>query len=497
MSPRGWKEHRRFFAALAVLALVAVGEGWWVAGRREAVSRAREQWAMLDREARGWSPVDEETVKEGAEELARWGQELAGLQAAEEAGRGMDIASLPANRAEAFFALGEFVETMRERAADCGVAIAAEERFGFAEYAQTGPGVAEIERVFRERRMAESLLTALFEARPGRFLGLERREGGGESTFEILFESRTDTLRALLNGFAADGSPAKVRSVEAQRVEARDAWRGRGEERAGPLVGNRDMRFAVVVEWRARETEERRGGETARETEAERWRAPAPQRRGEAWVFHVFEPPEVFYDPMTERFSVAPPVPLPMAMASPRVAETFALELVEVRHAAFRLQLIGYVGDEGAYRGLFENGETGETLLAVAGHEVPGLDVRIEQFAVERVTVPLADSMTTRRRVATASVRDERTGETVQLSSLERRLAGEPFAVVTLRGTAQRRDVREGDAVEVGGEVYRIARIQAAPPALELSCESAGSAESERRTLTARRSEAASSEPTS
>lgn len=454
---------------------------------------------MLEREWQGRRPVDEGGADERAVEAGRLRQELAARQTAEVAEAG--DAAMPGNRAEAFFALAQFVAAMRERAADGGVAIAAEERFGFAEYAHTGPAAGQIERVFRERRIAESLLMALFEARPARLVELERRVDGagsaGQPGFHITFEGRTETLRALLNGLADEASAVVVRSVEAQRVEAREAWPRRSEQSAGPLVPNRDTRFRIGVEWQAAGGAVSRRGDEPRGPSADMWLAPAAQRRGDAWVFDVFAPPEVFYDAMTDRFGVTAPAPLPMAMASPLVAETFALELVEVRHAAFRLQLIGFVGAEGAYRGLFENVETGETVFAGAGHDVAGLGVRIEHFEVERVAVPLADSMMTRRRVATARVRDERTGEVVLLSSLERRFAGEPVAVVTLRGTAQRREVREGEAVEVGGEVYRVRRIQSVPPALEVSCESAGSAESERRTLTARRNEAPASEPTS
>lgn len=526
MNRRRLKEHRGFFAGLALLTLVAGVGGWCLHERVGTAWLAREKLAELEREAQRQSPAVETMPGDRESEFARLSEELATLQPTAEPASPEDV-SWPKNRAEAFFALAQFVEDMRERAADSGVAIAADERFGFAEHAHTGPTLAEIAPVFGERLVAERLLAALFDAKPARFVGLQRprsrrlvsggaeemhddferggsvgaggAEAGGPCAFRMIFEGRTESLRALLNRLASDASPAVVRSVEAQRVAASEP--GHASDETGPtcLAPERDSRFTVMIEW-SQAVGGGKAGETVARAPTIEWLAPAAQRRGAEWRFEIFAPPDVVFDAKLERFSVATPT-VPAAMAAPFVAEAraeaFAMELVEIRRAPFRLQLIGFAGDEGTYRGLFEDLETGETFFAAGERRVPGLDVLIESVAVERVEVPLADSMTTHRRAASARVRDERTGEGVQLSSLERRFTDEPIAVVRLRDTAQCRVVREGEAVQIGGDIYRIRRIQPAPPTLEVSCESSGSADNERRTLTARRNEAPAPEPTS
>src|SRR5438876_1315451 len=99
--------------------------------------------------------------------------------------------------------------------------------------------------------------------------------------------------------------------------------------------------------------------ESARNLKAELWSPPPAQRGGTRWVYDVFTPPEIFYDARLRAFSVTPPT---TAIArdeqggSPGVAAApMNIQLVGVKRALFRLQLIGFVGTDGGYLGLFEN----------------------------------------------------------------------------------------------------------------------------------------------
>ncbi|HVU24843.1 MAG TPA: hypothetical protein VHE13_12025 [Opitutus sp.] len=222
-------------------------------------------------------------------------------------------------------------------------------------------------------------------------------------------------------------------------------------------------------------------GRDAPKTKTEIWPAPKAQTGG--WVYDVFTPPEIFYDARTKAFSITPPEVAP-ALPVP-VAAPFGLELRSVSQPLFRLQLVGFAGGEGNYRGLFENMVTTETFLATGGRRLPELGLVIESLEVRDTPVALPESMTTVRRVATARVRDERTGESLSLTDGGRMYVAAPVATVAASGEdATPREVREGDSFELGGARYKIEKIQLAPPAADVTKESADQPNFERRTLT-------------
>lgn len=220
-------------------------------------------------------------------------------------------------------------------------------------------------------------------------------------------------------------------------------------------------------------------GRDAPAVRSEAWDSPPPQTRGRDWVYDVFTPPEIFYDARTKQFSIAPPAPEPVAEAPTEAP--FGLALAEVRRVPFRLQLVGYVGGEGNYRGLFENVVTGETFLATGGRSLPALALRIESLAVTRQPVATEESSPVNRPVATAVVRDERTGRQITLTNLERYYPDAPLALVRL-GDEPPREVREGDEVRADDAVFHIDRIQLAPPTLEVTKAATGATVT--RTLT-------------
>ncbi|MFZ9747293.1 MAG: hypothetical protein ACO3G4_11750 [Opitutaceae bacterium] len=218
----------------------------------------------------------------------------------------------------------------------------------------------------------------------------------------------------------------------------------------------------------------------------EAWAAPAPQSRGREWVYDAFSPPEIYYNSRSRQFSVKPPASLVEGDA----AEPFGLELVAVRPEPFRLQLIGYVGGTGNWRGTFHNARTGEVFLAAAGRRLPALGLTIRSLDVGTQPVAVAESMTTRQRVASALVRDEQAGRDVLLTHRERVYTGTLFAFVAAPGESATREVRAGDSFKLGEATYRIEKIEATPPTVEVVKEAGSLSQPDRRILLPREPEA-------
>ncbi len=82
----------------------------------------------------------------------------------------------PVGRTEAFFDIAQFVDAMRAHAAKSGVLIRPDERFGFAAYTHEGPEAELIRPVYRQRRIVEYLLGALFPARPRTLVSVQRED---------------------------------------------------------------------------------------------------------------------------------------------------------------------------------------------------------------------------------------------------------------------------------------------------------------------------------
>lgn len=226
----------------------------------------------------------------------------------------------------------------------------------------------------------------------------------------------------------------------------------------------------------------------------ETWAAPTSQNRGREWVYDAFTPPEIFYNSKTKQFTVKPP----SSLLDEEIVDAFGVELVAVRPEPFRLQLIGYVGGEGTWRGTFQNVLTGEVFLAAAGRRVPNLGLAIKSLDVSPQPVAIADSMTTRQRVATAVIHDEKAGRDVTLTHRERHFTGTVFAFIAESGQSAAREVRTGDVFKIGDATYRVERIATTPPSIEISKESPNLPQPERRVLTPREGDGSEeTEPTS
>ncbi len=219
----------------------------------------------------------------------------------------------------------------------------------------------------------------------------------------------------------------------------------------------------------------------------ENWTAPGAQNRGREWIYDAFTPPEIFYSARTRQFTVKPP----SSLLDEEAIEGFGLELVSVRPEPYRLQLFGFGGEAGNWRGMFQNAVTGEVFLASSGFPVPKLGLSIKSLDVAPQVVGLADSMATRQLVATAVVYDEKSRREVILTHRERHYTGTVFAFVAAPGETATREVRQGDQFKIGDAVYRIEKIQTAPASIEVVKESPNLSQPDRRVLVPREIETA------
>ena len=211
------------------------------------------------------------------------------------------------------------------------------------------------------------------------------------------------------------------------------------------------------------------------------WPKAGGQTSGAEWIYDVFTPPEIYYDATSKKFSVTPPVAPPVG---PEVVVPFGVELVQVKPDAFRLQLVGYIGSEGDYRGTFENTVSGETIIGRAGKTIPSLGLTIKTFEVKKITITSKESMPTYVTEATAVVVDTKTGDQITLTNKQRSISGEPFAVLKAAGNDQPVSYRAGATFQAGTAKYTVLSVTVEPPSVEIRKESPDLKEPITKTLT-------------
>lgn len=213
------------------------------------------------------------------------------------------------------------------------------------------------------------------------------------------------------------------------------------------------------------------------------WPDAPPQSRGREWVYDVFTPPVIYYNRSTAEFTVTPP-----SFSEPVVAANdapFEVDLVLVRQEPYRIQLVGYVGDQGAYLATFELMETGETAYGRPGRTFEQGAFTLQSLDVRRETTNSRESMPVIEEVAVATILDERTGREEVLTTRERKMLPRLQAILRLRASpAEYRTVREGTSVEVHGYSYLVTQLSLNPPQAVISRRSPDSlGASETRTL--------------
>lgn len=275
--------HQGFYLVLLVCGVVIIAVSVWLGRAFRADKVARQQLQRLRKEARELTAASPSLTAENEQAMQ---SELGALRRAWQVARARfpnetpsttaAKSVVPSERADAFFDIAQYVERMRALATEHRIKTAADERFGFAEYAHGGPDIDDLKWVYRERCAAEKLLRLLVTCRPVELVDVKREQQnrpgeakagvdafGWESSralrkpdvlesvaLRVIFVGQTVSLRALLNELALPESAAVVRAVEVETA-ASDA--GQRVEHAAdepsPLVVSALSRFTVTVEF--------------------------------------------------------------------------------------------------------------------------------------------------------------------------------------------------------------------------------------------------------
>ena len=211
------------------------------------------------------------------------------------------------------------------------------------------------------------------------------------------------------------------------------------------------------------------------------WAPPVAQSGGALWVYDVFTPPEIYYDLDNKRFTVTPPSG---AEPPPPPAPPFGVELVQVKQDAFRLQLVGYTGKEGNYKGTFENTVSGKTIFGQKGRNIPDLGLTIVNFEVKQIRTKQATGMDIIYTEALAEVVDDKTGEIFNLTNKSRLTKGTPIAYLKLDGIAEPLPYKTGAKFTLGDATFTVNSVSFEPNEVVVTKESPSLKQSETKTFT-------------
>lgn len=274
-----------FLALLVISGLFVVAAAIWLGWEIRAEKTARQRLQVVRKKARDLAGMRPSLTIENRRAMeaelralsGAWREARAEFQVLMGPRKQAD-GTAPVERADGYFDIARFVERMRVLADERGVKTAADERFGFAEYAHGGPEVEDLNSVYAERCAAETLLSTLLNCAPTELIEVRREplRRGGEAkggvdgfvwepsralrrakiiesfALRVTFVGQTVTLRTLLNRLASRAVPAVVRSVEVELAPPAMERRPVAEHVADempPLVTRSPSRFTVTVEF--------------------------------------------------------------------------------------------------------------------------------------------------------------------------------------------------------------------------------------------------------
>jgi len=505
----GLRRHDLIAGGLALLAAGAVAAAAW--GAVAEAGRTRQLVRSLARKEREARRAERLAVAAAA------GGEGGKLAAAEgrlallEGGlcpRRQIEAAAPASQAEAFFELAEFVRSRRELAERAGVAIRSDEAFGFSAYAHEGPAPGQIAGVARQKRMLGAILDALFATGPqelvavqrlppegasapagdprpggasqaGDLFAIERRRSAAEpgivrtEAFRLTFLGRTAALRRFLNSMASGELPVSVRQVTAQAAK-QPAAAGRKGEPLALIARPVPSRFSVVLEWcePAGNGSQAAAASEQPPSQAVAWREPGAQAHGPGWAYGLFTPPSIYLDRRTGELTAAP---APESEGAGGDSQSGDLALLAVGRELYRVQLVGYAGGPGGWRGIFARADTGEIIIGGEGERLGSTGLTLRRLGFD------GDA----GAVATVA-EDEGGGEVVLTTRAPCRL-GAPYGV--FEGGAEPRlrwELRAGQSVVWQGRRYCVEQVACNPPRATVACLAPGGAAPVIRTLVVR-----------
>ena len=195
--------------------------------------------------------------------------------------------------------------------------------------------------------------------------------------------------------------------------------------------------------------------------ETQIWEKAPAQSSGKEWIYDVFTPPVIYYNPVTLQFTVSPPE---FDRTVVLTDDPFALELLEVRPQPFRIQLVGYVGQNEDHLATFENVSTGETMMGRPGRRFESLGVTLRSFELRRETIPSSSQSPVFDTVAVAVVYDEETEQDWILTDKTKTMLPGPEAVFRIENNPIIEYLlKEGAEIRNGTQLYTIEALILSP----------------------------------
>ncbi|MCC5790213.1 MAG: hypothetical protein JJT75_11300 [Opitutales bacterium] len=191
------------------------------------------------------------------------------------------------------------------------------------------------------------------------------------------------------------------------------------------------------------------------------WRDFGPQRGETGWVFSLFTPPNVWFDPDEEQFFPFPPS-LPQReietvepVGPVEVEIPFGVVLTDIEEVPFHIVLTGYIGEEGDFFVNLRNEETGRSFLSRPGREHPDdHEVRVDSFRRVRFE---DDGIF--RSYGEMTITNLRTGDQYVLRDGQRVGTGEYRAVFESEGDGSEFSLKPGEDVYEDGLIFTLEQI--------------------------------------
>ena len=437
-------------SVIAICLLAAVGFAWQYRGHGAQASRLRQR---LESERHDWRVMETQALIAAKASRDRAGdvdrerrtrRAMLARLARSEAGLLAEV-PVPVSRTEACAALAGMAHRLRELAVARGIAVAPEEGFGFAEFAQAGPEPGRLVEVHRESLVVTAVMRLLIAAEPAEIRMVRRGKevnaadglagtGGfglspdrslrvdglaGSTVVRVEFTGRTGVLRDFLDDLARSEFLPAVRSVEVKPIQR--AAPASANDSDATWVASELMEFAVTLECVRLEpaaVAEIDAGPVAEVGVPTQmcWASRAEAKEG---LTHcdLFTAPTVHYDPAAGEFVVTRFGEVPVA---PKAEVAQPAVVAAVPRQPYRIQLLGYIGAGAEGAGTFADLTSGVTFLARAGQAVPGSAIAVR--TLRRMRRPLgAASARTQGWVTVAEIEDLRTGEMTTLTDAMRK----------------------------------------------------------------------------
>jgi hypothetical protein len=195
------------------------------------------------------------------------------------------------------------------------------------------------------------------------------------------------------------------------------------------------------------------------------WETPVAQAAGGNWIFELFAPPPIFYDPETGVFRAG----LSREDAAGGRGSESEMRLLAVRAVPFRVQLQGSFGPPGSRRVVLAATNSREVWCARPGERWAALGVVLTKLEIGSATSKAEESGATPTTSPQATIWDERASRTLTLRAGEPALTDELQATLQSTRSDRVRRVQEGDTWTDTGFTYRVERLNRDPAWAEIS----------------------------